>query len=181
MFNFQRFIVWAYSFFKEKAISFYKHFQKIYVYEITSKKLKKLKKLNYFFVQKYNSKSLFLHSYFRDNRLKIKRFNHSKFVGIKNNNTIVCSGWIAYKKTRNWLIEEIDSRYSFKNAIVLYDFRTHNQYMNQGFYFNLLKFIQNKFLNKRIIIYTLSTNLKSIKIITKSKFNRFIILKKNFF
>ena len=72
-------------------------------------------------------------------------------------------------------------RYSFKKAIILYDFRTHNQYMNQGLYFNLLKFIQNKFLNKRIIIYTLSTNLKSVKIITKSKFNRLMILKKKFF
>ena len=170
-----------YSFLKILLKSYYKFFLKVFVYEIILKKKIKVKKLNFFIIKKNNPNNYLLNSYFKNCRYKIKRFKNSIFIGIKKKNLILCSGWVAYKNTNNWLIEEVDTVKNFKNSLILYDFFTHKNFRNKGLYFNLLKYILNMYLKKNIIIYTLEKNLNSIKVINKLKFNKILVLKKKLY
>jgi len=161
---------------------FYQFLVQIYIFELTTYKKNTLSnKLNFFLIDKNTvKKKLFLRKYFKANKLKIKRFKNSKFIGIKNKKEIICSGWAAYKQTKNWHVEEINKYINFENHIVLYDFRTLDEYKNQGYYKNLLKYIQNRFIRKKLVIYTLSSNLKSQNAIKKTNFKKTNEIKKIF-
>ena len=161
---------------------FYQFLVQIYVFELTIYKKNTLSnKLNFFLIDKNAvKKKLFLRKYFLANKLKIKRFKNSKFIGIKYKKEIICSGWAVYKQTKKWHIEEINKYINFENHIVLYDFRTLDEYKNRGYYKNLLKYIQNRFIGKRLVIYTLSSNLKSQNAIKKTNFKKTNEIKKIF-
>ena len=92
-------------------------------------------------------------------------------MGLKRKNEIICSGWIYFGN--KWNVEEVNKNIFLKKQYLLYDFITEKKFRNKGFYKLLLKFIQKKFRKKKLIIYSLSHNNKSINAIKKSGF-RFI-------
>ena len=94
--------------------------------------------------------------------------NVIKFIGLKNKNEIVCSGWIYFGN--KWNIEEINKEISLNRQYLLYDFITEKKYRNKGNYKLLLRIIQNKFQKRRLVIYSLSNNTKSIRAIKKAGF-----------
>jgi len=149
---------------------------------LTQQKNIKLKKgFPFFFIKskkEANSKNL-TEDYFKNNKFKLERFkNKSRFIGIKNKQEIICSGWIHYGTQSRWNVEEINRDIKLNNQYLLYDFYTSKKFRNLGFYQTLLKIIQNKFQNKKLIIYTTSHNKKSIKAISKSGFTFSYQLKK---
>ena len=97
-------------------------------------------------------------------------------MGLKLKNEIVCSGWVYFGN--KWKIDEIDKKISLNKQYLLYDFITEKKFRNKGYYQLLLKKIQNKFQGKKLIIYALSHNNKSIRVIEKSGFNFIKALKK---
>ena len=72
--------------------------------------------------------------------------------------------WLALQGKR-WKISEIDRKINVINKLVIFDFITPLKYRNKGYYTKLLKFIRTKFKNKNILIYSLSSNKKSIRAI----------------
>ena len=58
----------------------------------------------------------------------------------------------------------------WREYLVDYDFLTEKKFRNMGYYKLLLRIIQNKFQKKRLVIYALSHNNKSIKAIEGSGF-----------
>ena len=121
-----------------------------------------------------NQKNL---KYFEKNRFKLARFKKkSKFIGLKSKNEIICSGWIYFGN--KWKIEEIDKKIKLNNQYLLYDFMTEKKFGNMSYYKLLLKIIQNKFQKRKLIIYSLSHNNKSISAIEKSGFKFIKKLKK---
>jgi len=77
-----------------------------------------------------------------------------------------------------WNIEEINREIKLKNKCLLYDFETEKKFRNLGYYKLLLKDIQNRFLKKKLIIYSLSGNAKSIRAIQNSGFELIKKIKK---
>ena len=110
--------------------------------------------------------------YFKDDRHKLNRLkNKSKFIGLKDKNEIICSGWIYFGN--EWKIEEINKKIILNNQYLLYDFITEKKFRNRGNYKLLLRIIQNKFRKKQLVIYALSHNNKSARAIKNSGF-RFV-------
>ena len=160
--------------------SIYQFFLTIYIFE-SHPKFKKVnkKKVLTFFIKSSNevktNKSI--KKYFEKSRFKLNRFNNkSKFIGLKRKNEIICSGWIYFGN--KWKIEEINKEIKLKNQYLLFDYRTEKKFRNMGYYKLLLRIIQNKFQKKRLIIYALSNNNKSVRAIEKSGFKLIRKLKK---
>ena len=109
----------------------------------------------------------------------IKSYTKTSFIMeqiVKRRDEIICSGWIYFGN--KWKIEEIDKNIALKNQHLLYDFLTEKKFRNMGYYKLLLKIIQNKFRKKRLMIYSLSHNNKSIRAIEKVGFKLVRKLKK---
>jgi len=158
----------------------YKFFLTVYIFESYTK-FKKVNKnrMLFFFVKSLNEIKIdkTIQKYFEKNRFKLARFKKkSKFIGLKSKNEIVCSGWIYFGN--KWKIEEIDKKIKLNNQYLLYDFITEKKFRNMGYYKLLLKIIQNKFQKRKLIIYSLSHNNKSISAIEKSGFKFIKKLKK---
>ena len=158
----------------------YQFFLTVYIFESYSKFNKVNKKgTSIFFVRSANKAriSKITKKYFEENKFKLNRFKEkSKFIGLKRRNEIICSGWIYFGN--KWKIEEINKNIVLKNQHLLYDFITEKKFRNLGYYKLLLKIIQNKFKTKRLIIYSLSHNIKSIRAIQKVGFELTEKLKK---
>ena len=152
--------------------SIYQFFLTIYIFESYTKFSKINKKGTSIFFIKSLNKIKFnktTKKYFDDSKFKLIRFKKkSKFIGLKRKNEIICSGWIyfGYK----WIIEEINKKITLNNKYLLYDFITEKKFRNMGYYKLLLKIIQHKFKRKKLMIYSLSHNHKSIRAIEISGF-----------
>ena len=158
----------------------YQLFLTINIFESNGRlgKVRKSKK-KIFFVKSLNElkNKKYLEKYFEENEFKLNRLkNKSKFMGLRNKSEVVCSGWIYFGK--NWKIEEINKIIKLNKRYLLYDFITEKKFRNKGYYKFLLKIIQNKFKKKKLIIYSLSHNTKSIKAIKNSGFKHINSLKK---
>ena len=160
--------------------SIYQFFLTIYIFE-SHPKFKKVnkKKVLTFFIKSSNevktNKSI--KKYFEKSRFKLNRFNNkSKFIGLKRKNEIICSGWIYFGN--QWKVEEINREIRLNKRYLLYDFITEKKFRDLGYYKLLLQIIQNKFRKRRLIIYALSHNNKSIRAIKKSGFKCIRKLKK---
>jgi len=159
----------------------YQSFVTIYIFK-SYKKFKKINKrnLSVFFINtsKDAKANKIINRYFENSKFKLIRFKKkSKFIGLKRKNEIVCSGWIYFGN--KWMIEEINKSITLRKQYLLYDFITEKRFRNLGYYKLLLKIIQSKFLNKKLIIYSLSWNYKSIRAIEKSGFKLFKKLRKS--
>jgi hypothetical protein len=158
----------------------YQFFLTIYIFESNPnyKKTNK-KKLFFFFIKslKEAKKKKSLKRYFERDKFKLDRFkNKSKFVGLINKSEIICSGWV-YNGTK-WNIEEVDNNIILNKKYLLYDFITEKNFRNKGYYKLLLRLIQNKFKSKKLLIYSLSHNSKSVRAIKKSGFSLIEVIKK---
>lgn len=152
----------------------YQFFITINIYEYKSKGNKILRnRTETFFIKsvneiKYNKQVI---EYFKRYKFKLNRFKKkSKFIGLKYKNKLICSGWIFFGNNCKWNVEEINKKISLKKQYILYDFETEKELRNKGYYQLLLKFIQNKFNNKKLIIYALSHNPKSNRAIKNAGF-----------
>ena len=152
----------------------YQFFLTINIYEYKSKSKKILKKKTETFFIKSENETKFnkpVIEYFKKYKFKLNRFKKkSKFIGLKYKGKLICSGWIYFGNDCKWNIEEINKKISLKKQYLLYDFETEKELRNKGYYQLLLKSIQNKFKNKKLIIYALSHNPKSNKAIKKAGF-----------
>ena len=160
--------------------SLYQYFLTIYIFQsyLEDKKLNKYK-FSFFFIKSLREvkTNKLVRKYFKNKKFKLDRFlKQSKFIGIKGKNEIICSGWIYFGN--KWNIEEIDKNIKLNNKFLLYDFFTEAKFRNKGYYKSLLKIIKNKFKKKKLIIYSLSHNKKSISAIEKSGFKFIKKLKK---
>ena len=164
---------------KFKSTSIFKLLKKIYQFFLTIyifesyKKFKKInkKRMSLFIIKSSNEIKLnkTIKKYFKNSEFKLDRLKKkSKFIGLKQKNEIICSGWIYFGN--EWKIEEINKNIKLKNQYLLYDFITEKKFRNMGYYKLLLKIIQNKFMKKKLVIYALSHNSKSIRAIKKSGF-----------
>ena len=158
----------------------YQFFLTVYIFE-SYPKFKKVNKngVILFFIK--SSKEIkvnrTIQKYFNKNNSKLNRFKKkSKFIGLKHKNKIICSGWIYFGN--QWNIEEINKKIRLNKQYLLYDFITEKKFRNMGYYQLLLRIIQNKFQKKRLIIYALSNNKKSVRAIEKSGFKLIRKLKK---
>jgi len=146
----------------------YQLFITINIYE-SSRKNKKIKKrgISFFLVKSFvqaKSKKQFK-MYFEKNKFKLKRFNKkSNFLGLINKNEIICSGWIYVGRKNKWDVDELNKKIHLNKNYLIYDFFTEKNFRNKGYYQLLLKMIQNKF-KKKLLIYALSHNNKSINAI----------------
>ena len=86
------------------------------------------------------------------------------------NNQLISSGWSTNYFTDSFYIEEIGKKIFFSKSIVLYDFFTNVRFRNKRFYQLLLKIIRNYFKNKKLVIYSLNSNISSNKGIIRSGF-----------
>jgi len=159
---------------------FYKLFLTVYIFE-SRLKFKNVKKKGtyFFFIKSENEfrKIRLLNEYFKKNAVKKIRFiKNSNFIGIRNNNSIISSGWIYFGNT--WEVEEINKKINLNGSYLLYDFFTEEKFRNKGYYKLLLKLIQSKFSKKKMIIYSLSHNLKSVRAIKSSGFKLIRKIKK---
>ena len=152
--------------------SIYQFFLTIYIFESYTKFSKINKKGTSIFFIKSLNKIKFnktTKKYFDESKFKLNRFKKkSKFIGLKRKNEIICSGWIYFGN--KWIIEEINKKITLNNKYLLYDFITEKKFRNMGYYKLLLKIIQHKFKRKKLMIYSLSHNHKSIRAIEKSGF-----------
>ena len=151
---------------------FYKLFLTVCIFE-SGLKFKNVKKkgIYFFFIrtEKEFRKIRLLNEYFKKNFYKKNRFKkNSNFIGIRNNNSIISSGWIYFGKS--WEVEEVNKKINLNGSYLLYDFFTEVKFRNKGYYKLLLKLIQSKFEKKKLVIYSLSHNLKSIRAIKNSGF-----------
>ncbi len=159
----------------------YQFFLTIYIFESNSqiKKISKKKGISIFFIRSLDKSknSIIFKKYFELNKSKLNRFkSKSKFIGLKRKDEIICSGWIYFGK--KWKVEEVNKEIFLDNQYLLYDFVTEKKFRNQGYYKLLLQIIQNKFRRKKLVIYSLSHNIKSIRAIEKSGFKLFKKIKK---
>ena len=145
----------------------------------------KFKKINqrgitFFFIKSLKEVKVnkVIKKYFKKNKFKLNRFRKkSKFIGLRFKNEIISSGWIYFGKDE-WNVEEINKKIRLNKQYLLYDFITEKKFRNMGYYQLLLRIIQNKFQKKRLIIYALSNNKKSVRAIEKSGFKLIRKLKK---
>ena len=158
----------------------YQFFLTVYIFESYPKFNKVNKKgVSIFFAKSANKAKInkIIKKYFDENKFKLNRFKEkSKFIGLKRKNEIICSGWIYFGN--KWKIEEINKNIALKNQHLLYDFLTEKKFRNMGYYKLLLKIIQNKLRKKRLMIYSLAHNNKSIRAIEKAGFKLVKKLKK---
>ena len=123
----------------------------------------------YFFKSFSNIKSQTIKKYFYEFEEKKERFKKGQyFLVLCYKNRLVSSGWINAGKS--WLITEIDRKIKLLNQVVIFDFITSVNERRRGHYTKLLKIIRNKFGNKYILIYALSSNRSSQKAIIKAGF-----------
>ena len=165
---------------KKLLKSIYQFFLTVYIFESYSK-FGKINKdgISIFFAKSANKakKNKTIKKYFEGNEFKLKRFEKkSQFIGLKRRGEIICSGWIY--SGNKWKIEEINKNIGLKNKYLLYDFLTEKKFRNMGYYKLLLKIIKNKFRKKKLMIYSLSHNSKSIRAIEKAGFKLIKKLKK---
>lgn len=165
-----------YSFLKK----IYQFFLTIYIFE-SYKKFEKVdkKRMSLFIIKSFNKIKLnkTIKKYLENDEFKLDRFKKgSQFIGLRRKNEIICSGWIYFGN--EWKIEEINKNIKLKNQYLLYDFITEKKFRNMGYYKLLLRIIQNKFIKKKLVIYALSHNSKSIRAIKKSGFKFMRELKK---
>ena len=119
-----------------------------------------------------------LRKYFKKNKFQLKRFTKkSNFVGLISENEIICSGWVYVGKNK-WNITEINKKIELDNKYMLYDFITQKRFRNMGYYKLILKMIQKKLKNKKLLIYALSHNVGAVNAIKKSGFKLIKNLKK---
>ena len=158
----------------KKNINFIrKFFRSVNWYEaFDKKKIRKIKKENFKLIvlkTKNNIKKLNLEEYFKKNKFKIKRLNKKNyFLALVKKNKILSSGWIYFGS--RWKIEEIEKKIKLNSNHLLYDFETPKKLRNKGYYQSLLKLIRNRFMSKKLAIYSLSSNIKSNRAIGKSGF-----------
>ena len=146
----------------------------LYVFELVVKKKNLLSNRKYFTLTKQSqikNKKIFI-DHFRKNPKKITRFKYAKFFGIEKDNKIVCYCWAGYKKTDRWYITEINKYVNFDRSVLIYNALTLAEYRNQGYYQDLLKYIQNNFLKKKIVVYIQSTKPESLKATKKTNFKK---------
>ena len=159
----------------------YQFFIAVYLFESSSNPRGFRKKnISFVFVKslKDTKANAALKKYFKKNKFQLKRLKKkSKFVGLISKGEIICSGWIYFGKDE-WNITEINKKIKLDNQYLLYDFITGVKFRNMGYYRLLLKIIQNKFQRKKLMIYSLSHNRKSIRAIEKSGFKLIKKLKK---
>lgn len=168
---------------KKLLKSIYQFFLTVYIFESYPKfnKVNKVNKngISIFFIKSANKAKInkTIKKYFEGSKFKLNRFKKkSKFIGLKRRNEIICSGWIYFGN--KWKIEEINKNIALKNQHLLYDFLTEKKFRNMGYYKLLLKIIQNKFRKKRLMVYSLAHNNKSIRAIEKAGFKLVKKLKK---
>lgn len=161
----------------QKLKIFINYFKKFFLsvnwYETTNKKktIGKTKTNKKLIVLKSRTdvSKLYINEYFKKHKTKLKRFNKkSNFLALVNQKRILCSGWIYFGL--KWNITEIDKNVYLNSQFLLFDFETPVHFRNRGYYKLLLRLIRNKFLNKKLAIYSLSHNMKSIKAIERSGF-----------
>jgi len=127
-------------------------------------KFNKLKSITSFKNYKFNNHK------FNDDIL-IERFKDNDILYIQyKNNYLISYGWSSTKK--NFLISEINKTIANHNSIILYDFHTIKKFRNNGYYKLLIKNITNlpEYNKKKIYIYSLIFNFRSIKSICQSGF-----------
>ena len=153
---------------------FHQFFITLHVFELIILKKNLLPNRKYFTLTKKSQikKKIILINHFKKNSEKIERFKYAKFFGIEKDNKIVCYCWAGYKKTDRWYITEINKYVNFGKSIVLLDALTLAEYRNQGYYQDLLKYIQNNFLKKKIVVYIQSTKPESLKATKKTNFKK---------
>ncbi len=124
---------------------------------------KKVKKNNYKLIVVKSKKNFLKFSkknYFTIKKYKLKRFSNKAYLLLLvKGKKILSSGWMFYGK--KWKITEINVNISLDKTLLLFDFETPKNLRNKGYYTLLLKLIKNKYIKKRLAIYTLSYNLKS--------------------
>lgn len=149
-----------------------KMFFSVFWYEVDEKKIIPFNKKKFKLViikSKRDISKKFLKEYFKKNYNKSKRLNSKfYFLTLVKGKTIFSSGWIYFGS--KWKISEIDRSVSLNKKFLLFDFETPKKYRNKGYYQLLLKLIRNKFLKKKLAIYSFSTNKKSKRAIYKSGF-----------
>ena len=121
-----------------------------------------------------NKKILKYFEFYKNKKSRFKK--NCFFLTLSLNGDLVSSGWL-YRGNR-WKITEIDEYIHSKNRLIIFDFITPPRFRNKGNYTRLLKQICFKFKNKKILIYALSTNIKSKKAIIKAGFKYRKTLKK---
>ena len=118
---------------------------------------------------RHNISRLHLNEYFDKHKSKSKRLNKKNyFLALVKKKIILSSGWIYFGS--KWKITDIDLDINIRKQGLLYDFETPKDFRNRGYYKILLKLIINKFKNRNLAIYSLSSNFKSIRAIEKSGF-----------
>ena len=141
-------------------------------YEATGKKRIPIEKKIFKLVilkSKNEVSKFFFKNYFKKNYYKLKRLNLKfYFAALTNKKKILSSGWIYFGA--RWKITEVDKHVNLNRKYLLFDFETPKQFRNKGYYQLLLKLIRNKFINKRLAIYSFSTNKKSKRAIYKAGF-----------
>ena len=152
---------------------FIKFFRSICWYEVNNKrKIVNIKNENYKLVvlkSKKNISDKKLDEYFKKYKFKLARLNKKNyFMALTNKQKILSSGWIYFGS--KWKITEIDKDVYLDSKLLLFDFETPTYLRNRGYYTLLLKMIRNKFLNKKLAIYSLSNNVPSCNAIEKSGF-----------
>lgn len=160
--------------------SIYQFFLTIYIYKSDQKTKKITKnKFSFFFIKSLNQakSNKVINKYFKKEKFKLNRFKQkSRFLGLKRKSEIICSGWIYLGS--KWNIEEINKNIKLNNEYLIYDFITEKKFRNMGYYKLLLKIIQNKIREKKLIIYSLSHNKISNSAIKSSGFKLIKKLKK---
>lgn len=152
-----------------KFLSF---FRTVKLYE--SKKIPKnanFKNFKLHVVKKYTNvkKNKSIEEYFKIFENKKKRFKKNQYLLLlTNKNKFACSGWMT--SSTKWFITEINLKIKTTNSIILFDFYTPVNMRSKGYYTKILKIILKKKRNKRLLIYSLSTNRASIKAIEKAGF-----------
>ena len=119
--------------------------------------------------EKYKSiDNSWLRNHLKENN-KFKRFNRKiNLVALFYQNEVVCIGWMSLNS--KWYISEIRKIYFKNNSIILFDFFTRPEFRNRGFYRKILLLIKNLNTKKFFVIYSLSSNKKSINGILNAKF-----------
>jgi len=149
-----------------------KLFFSVFWYEVTGKKRISIKKKNFRLVvvkSKRDVSKTFLKEYFKRHYHKLKRLNSKfYFLVLVKEKKFLSSGWIYFGS--KWKITEVDKYINLNRKLLLFDFETPQKFRNRGYYQLLLKFIRNKFINKKLAIYSFSTNKKSKRAIYKAGF-----------
>ena len=148
------------------------YFQTVEIYEKnSSSSFRYAKKYKFKIYRNLSSiKKKEVSNYFKIHKDKKKRFkNNCIFLTLSINNNLVSSGWLF--RGKKWEITEVNRQLNVLNKLVIFDFRTLQQYRNKGYYTKLLKLVRDKFKNKNILIYVLKSNKKSKKAILKAGFS----------